>query len=167
MVVTTEKSTKHIEPEKDELLDLYVLFAKARHSTFRAREKELQRYNISPEQAQVIFAVQQLENRGTVSDISRHLFLEPHTITGLVNRMADKGLVRKFNDLKRKNLVRVALTRTGTKSLEIISKAGPIRRILGVLNQEEREELHLSLEKILFKAREELGMDRDNLPPSE
>lgn len=156
-----------LNPNQDEFMDLYFLFARARYLTFRAREKELQRYNLTPEQAQVLSTAKMLNNQGTPAEISRNLVRQPHTISALVNRMTRRGLVNKIKDLERKNMVRVALTQKGEKALEISIKGGPIRRILGVLDEEERKTFNEYLERIMAKARDELGLDRDNLPPSD
>jgi hypothetical protein len=59
------------------------------------------------------------------------------------------------------------LTKKGLEALEITSKRGPIHRILGSLSKDERRTFNASLEKIVVKAREELGLDRDLLPPSD
>ncbi len=153
--------------DKDEDNRLYHLFAHARYLTFRAREKELQRYNLSPEQSQLLAVAQALGTKATPSEISRYMIREPHSVSSLVNRMVDKGLVKKVRDLDRKNLVKVVLTKKGQEALEITSKRGPIHRILGALSKEERKSFDAALEKIVAKAREELGLDRDLLPPSE
>jgi len=160
-----DKSRKEINA--DEFMELYFLFARARYLSFRVREKELQRYNMTPEQAQVLMIAQELDNKGTPAEISRKLVRQPHTISALVNRMERKGLVSKVKDLERKNMVRVALTKKGEKALEVSRKGGPIRRILGILNEGERREFHDYLERIMLKSREELGLDRDNLPASD
>jgi len=151
----------------DEFEDLYHLFARSRYLTFRAREKELQRYGLTPEQAQVLATAQKLGDKATPAEISRTLLRQPHTISAMVNRMQMNGLVKKVKDLDRKNLIRVTLTKKGSEAYKLTTKRGPIRRILSTLNEEEREAFKVYLDKIMMKAREELGMDRDELPPSE
>jgi DNA-binding MarR family transcriptional regulator len=151
----------------DEFQDLYLLFARARYLTFRARERELQRYGLTPEQSQVLFVTQGLRNKATPAAISRLLLRQPHTVSAIVDRMAKKGLIKKSKDLERKNMVRVTLTEKGKEAYEVTTKRGPIHRILGILNKDERREFHGFLERVLAKSREELGMDRDELPSSD
>ena len=150
--------------------DLYLLFSHARYLTFRAREKELQRYRLSPEQAQILGAVQAMKGTATPAKLSRVLLRQPHSISAIIERMEKKGLLKKVKDLERKNLVRVVLTQQGEKAYEITTKRGPIHRILGSLNENEREQFQKCLEIIAVKACSELGIDRDNLliaePPS-
>ncbi|MCR4394613.1 MAG: winged helix DNA-binding protein [Dehalococcoidales bacterium] len=151
----------------DEDHDLWVFLTHTRYAIYRAREKELQRYGISPEQAGVLFIVQALGNRATPSEIARFIVRQPHTVSALIERMEKKGFIKKVHDLDKKNLVRVSLTEKGQKTYEYSTKRGPIHRIMGVLNAEERAQLLKILEKLNNQARKELGLDEDRLPPSE
>lgn len=151
----------------DEDQDMWLLLTRARYAVFRAREKELQRYGISPEQAGLLFVVQALGSKSTPAAISRAIMRQPHTVSALVDRMSRKSLVRKVKDLDRRNLVRVALTEKGLKAYEQSTKRGPIHRIMNVLTPEERKNLRIYLEKLMDKARKEIGLDRDMLPPSD
>jgi DNA-binding MarR family transcriptional regulator len=81
--------------------------------------------------------------------------------------MARRGLVKKVKDLDRKNLVRVVMTEKGKKTYELSTKRGPIHRIMSSLDPAEKKEFREQLVKLLAKARKEIGLDRDELPPSE
>lgn len=148
----------------DEDHDLWVLLAHTRYAIYRAREKELQRYKISPEQAGVLFIVQALGNRATPSEISRFILRQPHTVSALIERMAGKGLVQKFHDLDRKNLVRVSLTEKGRKAYEITTRRSSIHGIMGILGEHERNRLRELLGKIHLHARKESGLDQEKYP---
>jgi MarR family transcriptional regulator, organic hydroperoxide resistance regulator len=161
-----DESVKFYSAE-DEDQDLWLLLTHARYAVFRAREKELQRYGISPEQVGLLFVVQALGNQATPATLSRHILRQPHTVSALVDRMARRGLVRKVKDLDRKNLVRVVMTEKGQKMYELSTKRGPIHRILGTLDAQEKKEFRSYLERLLAVARKEIGMDREELPSSE
>ncbi|HSW58410.1 MAG TPA: MarR family transcriptional regulator [Dehalococcoidales bacterium] len=161
-----DESTKFYT-DKDENQDLWLLLTHTRYAVFRAREKELQRYGVSPEQVGLLFVVQALGNKATPATISRHIMRQPHTVSALVDRMAKRGLVKKTKDLDRKNLVRVVLTEKGKKTYELSTKRGPIHRIMSVLDKEEKSEFKVSLSKLLAKARKEIGMDREELIDTE
>lgn len=151
----------------DEDQDLWLLLTHARYAVFRAREKELQRYGVSPEQVGLLFVIQALGNRATPAALSRHILRQPHTVSALVDRMARRGLVKKVKDLDRKNLVRVVMTEKGQKTYELSTKRGPIHRIMNTLDTEERKQFRGYLERLLATARKEIGLDRDDLPSSE
>ena len=147
--------------------DLWILLTHTRYAIYRAREKELQRYGVSPEQVSVLFIVQALGNRATPSEIARFIIRQPHTVSALIERMAEKGLVKKMHDLERKNLVRVSLTEKGQKVYEISTKRGPIHRIMGSLDATERANFQKTLEKLQTQARKEIGLEDKKLFPLE
>jgi len=151
----------------DEDQDLWSLLNRTRYAVYRAREKELQRYSISTEQVSVLFIVQAMDNKATPVALTRYLLKQPHTVSSLVNRMAGRGLIKKFKDLDRKNLVRIEITEKGMKAYEQSTKRGPIHRIMVKLSPEEKKQVRQSLEKIYNQARKEIGLDIDRLPSSE
>jgi DNA-binding MarR family transcriptional regulator len=161
-----DESTKYYS-YSDADHDLWMLLTHTRYAIYRAREKELQRYGVSPEQVGVLFIVQALGNRATPSEISRFIIRQPHTVSALIERMAEKGLVKKMHDLDRKNLVRVSLTEKGQKIYDFSTKRGPIHRIMSSLTAEERTGLQKTLEKLQAQARKEIGLDREKFPPLE
>jgi MarR family transcriptional regulator, organic hydroperoxide resistance regulator len=161
-----DESVKFYSTE-DKDQDLWLLLTHTRYAIFRAREKELQRYGVSPEQVSLLFVVQALGNKATPAALSRHLIRQPHTVSALVDRMARRGLVKKVKDLDRKNLVRVVMTEKGQKTYDISTKRGPIHRIMNSLSGDEKVIFKEMLERLLSKARKEIGLDRDDLPASE
>jgi MarR family transcriptional regulator, organic hydroperoxide resistance regulator len=161
-----DNETKFFSAE-DEDQDLWLLLTHTRYAVFRAREKELQRYGVSPEQISLLFTVQALGNKATPAALSRHILRQPHTVSALVDRMARRGLVKKVKDLDRKNLVRVVLTEKGQKTYELSTKRGPIHRIMSELSPKEKGDFKNYLVRLLAKARREIGLDRDDLPPSD
>jgi DNA-binding MarR family transcriptional regulator len=154
-----DESAKFFVAE-DEAQDLWLLLTHARYALFRAREKELQRYGISPEQASLLFAVRAMGNKATPGALSRLLLRQPHTVSALINRAAKKGLVKKVRDFDRKNQFRVVITEKGQLTYEQSTKRGPIHRVIGSLNAKEKRAFRRNLEKIFAKARQEIGMDQ-------
>jgi hypothetical protein len=59
------------------------------------------------------------------------------------------------------------ITEKGQKTYELSTKRGPIHRIMGSLDAKEKKEFRIYLERLLSKARKEIGLDRDELPASE
>jgi DNA-binding MarR family transcriptional regulator len=147
--------------------DLWMLLTHTRYAIYRSREKELHRYGVSPEQVGVLFIIQALGNRATPSAISRFILRQPHTVSALIERMTEKGLVKKVHDLDKRNLVRVSLTDKGQKVYQYSTKRGPIHRIMGVLSDTERLQLQTLLGKLHTQARKEIGLDQDKFPSSE
>jgi len=161
-----DEAAKYYSAEDDDQ-DMWLLLTHARYAVFRAREKELQRYGVSPEQVGLLFVVQALGAQATPAAISRQILRQPHTVSALVDRMAKRGLVKKVKDLDRKNLVRVVMTEKGQKTYELSTKRGPIHRIMNSMGEQERKEFRATLEKLLATARKEIGLDRDEISLSD
>lgn len=146
----------------DQDYKLWVLLGQAEHAVFKAREKELSHCSITTVQAAVLFIIQAIGNEATPAEISRWLFRESHSVSGLLSRMEKEGLVRKVKDLDRKNLVRVTLTEKGQQAYHRSTKRRSIREIMSCLSEEEHQQLTSCLERLRNKALKELGV---NLKP--
>ena len=144
----------------DQDYQLWVLLHHACDAMARARENELRPVGISGMQAAVLFIVKTLEVPATPAEISRRLFREPHTVSGLLDRMERQGLVRRVKDLERRNLIRVAITEKGEQAYHRSREMGVIHEILSSLSQEEQDNLRAYLETLRHKALAELAAQR-------
>lgn len=136
--------------------DIWTLLNQAQHAAERAAETEMRQLGIPKMHAEVLSLVKSTEGPVTPADIARLLFREPHTISGLLNRMEKQGLVKRVKDLKRKNLVRVAITDKGEKAYRKMGDAEVIHDILSSLTAKEQDDLKRYLEKIRRRGLEEL-----------
>lgn len=152
----------------DKVYILWVLLRQAKDAVFKATEKELRQYGISPEEAAVLSVVQALGNKAIPAEISRWLLREPHTVSGILSRMEKKGLLRKTKDLDRKNLVRVSLTDKGQQAYYQSAKLESFRQIISSLSEDKRQQLSSWLKTLRERALKELGVDQEPLfPPSQ
>ena len=147
----------------DKDFTLWVLLRQAKDMVFKATQKQLSQYGISPEQAGVLSIVQFLDNKATPAEISRWLLRESHTVSGILSRMEKKGLIRKTKDLDRKNLVRVTLTEKGQQAYLQSTKIESIGQIMSCLSEEERQQLSSCLKILRERALKVLGIDQE--PP--
>ncbi len=147
-----------LSPDQD--YKLWWLLEQARHTVFKARQKELNEHTLSAMQAVTLFTIKAIGHRATPAEISRWLNRESHSVSGLLSRMKKDGLVTKVKDLDRKNMVRVELTEKGQHAYKLSTQREVIHRIMSVLSEEERQQLWSSLQKIRDKALEELRIER-------
>lgn len=145
---------------EDKDYTLWWLLFQAQDTLFKAREKELRQYGISPEEAAVLFIVRCLDNQAIPSEISRWLFRRPHTVSGILSRMEKKRLVSKTKDLPKKNQIRVSLTDKGEQACDQATKIESIRQIMSSLSEQERQQLSSRLKTLRDRALKELGIDR-------
>ncbi len=155
-------------PDIDEDAQLWLWLARTRDAIFRAREKELHQYNISPIQSTVMLVIRALREKATPAEISRWIFRESQSVSELLNRMEKEGLVSKVRDLDRKNMVRVELTEQGIKAYHQTLKYEMIHKVMSSLSAEERQQLRNTLAKLWEKTLTELGAGkRPPLPQHE
>ena len=141
----------------DQFYNLWLLLTYTRHLIFKARQKELRQYDLTPITFRAMSVIQNIGDKATPADISRQMLREPHSVSELLERMRKDGLVTKTKDLERKNLVRVRLTEKGRELFQKSSEQKSFRKIMSSLSKEEREQLRLYLMKLWNKAEKELG----------
>jgi len=140
--------------------ELWAMMNQVYWAMVRATENELRPIGISMIQAAVLFLVKNAKTPATPAQLSRWLFREPHTVSGLLNRMEKQGLVRKAKDLERKNLVRVTLTEKGEEAYQLQSKMRLIRKLLSSLSPKQRDNLMTYLRTLRSRALDELVVRR-------
>ena len=143
--------------------ELWVLLHQACDAMIRTRENALRPAGITRIQAAVLFIVKAVKVPATPAEISRWLFREPHTVSGLLDRMEKRGLVRKVNDLERKNLIRVEITEKGEEAYRRSKELKVIRKTLSRLSPKERDNLRAYVKTLRDDALQELGL-RHQLP---
>jgi DNA-binding MarR family transcriptional regulator len=120
----------------------------------RAREIELSRVNISLIQAMVLYALKLSPEPLTPSRLARMLCREPHSMSALIDRMEQQGLVEKKHDLSRKNLVRVVVTPKGEEVFQRQRSVNTIANLTSTLTKEERQALGTCVDKLRVRATE-------------
>ena len=86
-------------PFMDEYYSLWLLLSQTRSAVFKARHKKFGKY-LHPNQASVLVAIWVYDGETTPATIARQLFPEPHSASELINRMSEKGFVKKEGTLK-------------------------------------------------------------------
>ena len=145
------------EKFNDELLQerdykLWVLLEQVRTGIVVARDKELADFGISTIMGGVLAIVNAIGNEATPAQISRWIMRRAHSVSGLVERMAQKGLIRKSKDLHKKNLVRVTITDKGQKAFKQSLKRKSIHQIMSALSEKEKDDLFVLLDKLRSKS---------------
>jgi DNA-binding MarR family transcriptional regulator len=145
-------------------MHLWFLLARTRDAVYRARQKDLSEFGLTLEKSFVLSVIQGLVNQGmadkvTPAEISRQMFRESQSVSELLHRMGRDGLIAKVKDLKRKNMVRVELTKKGREQFEVAMSSASILRIMSHLSVEQCEQLTTCLAIIRDAALDELGVE--------
>jgi len=132
----------------DRILDgmIRVFYAARQHS-----QSLKQKYGITAAQLQLL---KLLEKQGdlTHSDISDRMYLRGSTVSGIIDRLEKRELVRRKRSRVDRRLVRVGLSETGERLLSSVprgqSKFGALRHFVSELPKDEAESFARTLEKI-------------------
>jgi len=128
----------------------------------RARDLELATIGLSMPQALVLYCLRTSKEPMTPMKLARLMHKQPHTVSALVKRMEAQGLVNTKRDMKRKNWVRVSLTKKGDEAIEGWVTATVVPDIMGSLSKREADALDKATRKLHNKGLELLRkMQRD------
>ena len=110
----------------------------------RAVEKRLAKVGMTPEQVAVMWICRDCQGIASVAEISRFMSLQSQTITGLLNRMEEEGLVTRVPKRKGRPFTEVKLTEKGEEACRVCIAV--IRILVSetklVVSAEERQLLH-------------------------
>jgi DNA-binding MarR family transcriptional regulator len=148
---------KDDERFSDEYFRLWVLTAQTKDGILRARERDYARYGISNERRAVLYMIVNNGGRATPVEIARDLFRELHSVTELLKRMENDGLVVRSKGSGRSK-VEVTLTEKGLDVFEQSVRNDTDKRIFSVLSPKERERLALYLRKLRTRVLQDLGI---------
>jgi DNA-binding MarR family transcriptional regulator len=94
-------ANEDLGPISDEYFVLWIMIAQTRDAILKARERDYARFNISNMRRAVLWNIQNNGGHATPVEISRQLFRELHSVTGLLERMGKEGLITKYKSSSR------------------------------------------------------------------
>jgi DNA-binding MarR family transcriptional regulator len=144
-----------IDPNND--LDMWVLLDNAHFAVARARLLELAQYELTKEQAQVLYVLQNNGGSATQAQIAEFTMRQHHSVSTLVNRMNKDGLVEKEKDPNGKGF-RINITQKGREKYRKVTQ-NSVKMIFSSLSPEERQQLSRYLKRLHKTARNLLGLN--------
>ena len=99
------------------------LLTGAQHSVFQYMKKNLAQFDITPIQYGVLGCIWEFDMHNP-KDIAAHLGVENSTISGILERMENKGLIRRMIDSSDRRFIHIELTDV-SRDLEI-----PVRTVV-------------------------------------
>ena len=134
----------------------YVAIARFRAALWafeRVAEQAAEAADLTPQRYLLLLMVKGAasgEARATINDVAERMKVEPHTVTGLVSRAEEAGLVRRVQCSEDRRRTWIHLTRVGERRLERV-----VRQL-----EAQREELLGALEAATGSARAIMGSGR-------
>ena len=99
------------------------LLTGAQHSVFQYMKKNLAQFDITPIQYGVLGCIWEFDMHNP-KDIAAHLGVENSTISGILERMENKGLIRRMIDSSDRRFIHIELTDI-SKKIEM-----PVRQVV-------------------------------------
>ena len=146
----------------DPRIALHALLDSTRDSIQKAVKMELAQYNMSQSQVKIMHMLSRSDVPLTLNQLADLSIRELNSVTTLINRMHQKGLVKKVRkpgDPK----TYIQLTEKGNDIYDNTVTERSIMLIYNVLQDEEKKQLRVLITKLQDKAREVLGLDY--IPP--
>ena len=140
------KQKKPFKNEKDRAL-VNLLYTHSR--IIEKLNEHFRDFNITRKQYNILRILNGASEPLTTSEIRARMIDKMSDITRLIERLINKGLVKKSIKKSDKRLVDVVISKKGAKLLDRIAKdKHPIHKYLDSLTQEEARALNLLLDKI-------------------
>lgn len=117
-----------MKEEEDRLMNsldncINYLLTGAQHTVFQYMKKNLSKFDITPIQYGVLGCIWEFDMHNP-KEIAAHLGVENSTISGILERMENKGLIRRMIDSTDRRFIHIELTDL-SKSLEV-----PVRTVV-------------------------------------
>jgi DNA-binding MarR family transcriptional regulator len=125
----------------------------------KIRQRELNKYDLTPEQAAAVMVIHALKGRATTAEISRRLFRESNSITVLVKRLEKRGFIKRVPDDKRRNIIRISLTEKGNEAYYNALQIEAFNKIIKKFSIRKRQQLWKLLEKLRNYALKDMSYD--------
>ncbi len=137
---------------QEDYVDLWATLVHTKDAISKLRQRELKQYHISAEQTGVLSILRGAQGSLTPAEISRRLYRDPSSVTVILKRMMAKGLISKTRDKKRKNLIKVSLTKKGDGLYSQILEEMCVYGLFSVLSEKQCLQLKTCLGKLLTEA---------------
>ena len=141
-------------------INLCALMDQTNDIIYRAVELEIEKCKVTLAQARVLYLL--AKNKGkqgvTLADLSKWMFREPNSISSLMSRMENAGLVEKKRDPVESRIY-VNVTEKGYDLLINKLTENSMTVIMTALTPAEKQRLKLYLRKLRTKGRQVLGLD--------
>ena len=133
------------------------LLTGAQHTGFQYMKKNLAQFDITPIQYGVLGCIWEFDMHNP-KDIAAHLGVENSTISGILERMENKGLIRRMIDSTDRRYIYIELTDV-SRDLEIPVRTVVTevdRKVLEIFDGEEEAALKNALRRLYMQSIEEI-----------
>ena len=140
---------------------LWILLDHLRYMIFEARKRELAKYDITPEQAQILLTLGRSDSF-TINQIMAYTQHRHHSVSTLINRMEKKELVRKIKIPGKGRKLNIKITEKGYELLRRMARDS-FSRIFTCLSEDEKKVMIDHLSRLMVSSYRILGKEHTPL----
>lgn len=137
---------------------LWIMLDHLRYMIFKSRKKELTQYNITPQQAHILYILQRSGDSITIDEMVESTQHQHHSISTLVDRMTKKGLVSKIRIPGKGRRLNIVITEKGQDLLKVMTR-DCLRKIFSCLSEEDKQEMIAHLCRLIVSSYKALGKE--------
>lgn len=147
---------------KDDMIDKmntrpWELLRAVTHFMHLAHDKELEILKLTTRQVVTLGMIKRMGSNVKPADLSRRLARKPSSVSNILSRMENRGLISRVPDPENKRQKCISLTDLGEQKYLEAKKRVVIKRILSVLSESQVNRLTADLVKLRDSALSELG----------
>jgi DNA-binding MarR family transcriptional regulator len=120
----------------DRYLEAWIMFRRVHDTLSKVRNRELAGHHSNIEKILTLQAIKRLGQNATPNNIARTRYRRPHTISVLLKNMEAAGLLTRSKDKNRKNIIRIALTENGKRTILQTRKSNIINKIFSLFSNQ-------------------------------
>jgi DNA-binding MarR family transcriptional regulator len=131
---------------------LFILLCQARDAMLRVRDSELSKRGLTAVEAGALHIIYVIGDKATPAMISKSMLRQHHSVTALLKRMENKGLVMRIESPDRKNTWIISLTEKGHEAYNNSNVGDSLYELMTALQEDEKRQLEEYLTKLRDKA---------------
>lgn len=143
--------------KRDEEMPLIALMMQVMHLGKDSSEQLLQRYDLKPWQAGILFVLSKCGESGGLSqrELAKKLHLTPPTVTSAIQKMEKLGYIERKPDENDQRVMRLSVTEKSKEYMEHVSEV--VKRIEDIMLDGMSVEEKLLLKRLLLQMRDNVN----------
>lgn len=138
--------------ETDQEHTIWMLLYQTRDTMLRVRDGELSNRELTAVEAGALHVINVIGDKATPAMISKVILRQHHSVTALLKRMENKGLITRRRSSNRRNTWIISLSEKGKKAYEKSNVGNSLYEMMSVLSNDEKNQLKGILTKLRNKA---------------
>lgn len=131
---------------------IWILMCQTRDTMLRVRDNELSNRGMTAVEAGALHVIHVIGDKATPATISKSMLRQHHSVTALLKRMENKGLVKRTKSRERKNTWIISLTQKGKEAYAHSNVGDSLYDMMSVLTGEEKNQFKEIITKLRNKA---------------